>query len=393
MDDLCQFWFKTNKLEIEAPFVLVLWWLATTADSHTTPCERSEPCLATLSKKTGNVTCVCARTFFERSCQLYISFCSRFARPWQCSGMRLRLVDRCNRVADLVTDMMGQQSFTTLYLFVSSPKDSERVLGLVQKQLEMVQPDSHILVNSIGTPLAIPNTISLKHVDKGDEVNTLYDIWNYCQDHRDSDVIYLHSKGSFHNTKENAALRTYITAGATSGECARMRQLGCNFCSSRMSPIPHPHTSGNMWRAQCSYVAKLPNPKTFEGEMKRVQFKGPPWCGGKGRYSVEHWILSHPDAVPCDVDPSPDFLTGYRPIPMPGGPQVLSRAPRFEASYYKEASIKITTKGGLCGDSGLHVQHRLKEYEQLFGPSGKHPKESWWGWNVFRQPHVLPTGA
>lgn len=278
-------------------------------------------------------------------------------------------------------------------LFVSSPKDSERVLGLVQKQLEMVQPDSHILVNSIGTPLAIPNTISLKHVDKGDEVNTLYDIWNYCQDHRDSDVIYLHSKGSFHNTKENAALRTYITAGATSGECARMRQLGCNFCSSRMSPIPHPHTSGNMWRAQCSYVAKLPNPKTFEGEMKRVQFKGPPWCGGKGRYSVEHWILSHPDAVPCDVDPSPDFLTGYRPIPMPGGPQVLSRAPRFAASYYKEASIKITTKGGLCGDSGLHVQHRLKEYEQLFGPSGKHPKESWWGWNMFRQPHVLPTGA
>ena len=301
-------------------------------------------------------------------------------------------------------------SVTVFYnLYVPLGKKGEerdsrnRILAIVQEQLEMVQPDRRIYINSIGTPhleIAVRNATILKHYTMGNEVTTLYDVWKYCRENEEQDVIYLHDKGSFHNTDGNNRLRRYVTEGATSGECARMSQLGCNFCVSRMSPLPHPHTSGNMWRAQCGYVAKLLDPQTFEGKMSSVPDKGiqAASCKGKQRYSAEHWILSHPDAVPCDVDPTRGFLFGHpgdsnnppgkgHVLPPRGFSKVLSRAPRFNRTYYRDLAktiqhnkkyIKKASHKCLV-DAGLTVQERLQEYAQLFGPEVQ-PKDSWWGW-------------
>lgn len=51
-------------------------------------------------------------------------------------------------------------------------------------------------------------------------------------------VVYIHSKGSFHDSPQNARLRSYATAGAVSEECRQM-PAECNICSSRMTPIPY----------------------------------------------------------------------------------------------------------------------------------------------------------
>ena len=76
----------------------------------------------------------------------------------------------------------------------------------------------------------------------------------------------------------------------------------CNVCSMRMSPIPHPHTPGNMWAARCSYVSNLIDPKLFQGEMLNYFAEGKRcrvlqcnysnvWCVGRGRFAAEHWTL------------------------------------------------------------------------------------------------------
>lgn len=49
------------------------------------------------------------------------------------------------------------------------------------------------------------------------------------------------------------------------------------ICSSRMSPLPHPHTSGNMWLAKCDYISQLIDPKALsEGTLPKAMSDGNP---------------------------------------------------------------------------------------------------------------------
>jgi hypothetical protein len=99
---------------------------------------------------------------------------------------------------------------------------------------------------------------------------------------------------SFTPTPENDLLRRFLTKGALSEECANMPTT-CNVCSSRFSPLPHPHTSGNMWAARCDYVSRLIEPKDqFQRAMRQFRNKGSPVCTGRLRYALEHWIHSSP---------------------------------------------------------------------------------------------------
>lgn len=173
----------------------------------------------------------------------------------------------------------------------------------------------------------------------------------------------------------------FLTRGALSKECANLPNT-CNVCSSRMSPIPHPHTPGNMWLARCDYVSKLINPRQFAHAMQQVVGGGENACRGTGRYAAEHWIHSHPAARPCDLHTDPAYVWGYWPIPQGDFLKELKPAPRFPLATY-------TTSWNDCGQDGQLVQQRLDEYQGLFQMA---PTDAWWGWDFFNTSPRLSLG-
>jgi len=145
------------------------------------------------------------------------------------------------------------------------------------------------------------------HYHEGWEPVTQQSLYEYCMQHPTKQVAYMHSKGSFHSHPDNNVLRRFLMKGIVSQECVNMPAT-CNVCSSRFSPLPHPHTPGNMWHAKCSHIRRLLPPAVFEQTMNNF-FKahraaaawGSSSLEGFGRYAAEHWVHSHPDTEPCDL--------------------------------------------------------------------------------------------
>lgn len=284
-------------------------------------------------------------------------------------------------------------------LFVDPKATAEeiaRVEKLVSEQLSLRQPWHKISINSIGNPSVaqsivnkLPNTTILNHYDSGSEMITLGTIYDYCHDYPTSDVVYLHSKGSYHGHPKNELLRQFLTRGALSTFCSFVGRsqndndasttARCNVCSSRFSPFPHPHTSGNMWKANCGYIRKLIPPEEFAAKMADVeqitQSVNPAWCIGSRRYAAEHWIYSNPSVKPCDLYTCKEFQWGYDNLhPSSGlrnGDFQLSMAPRYNIS---ESHL------GCMMTFGKQLQHRLGEYKFLYDQL---PDESWWGWTLW----------
>jgi hypothetical protein len=59
----------------------------------------------------------------------------------------------------------------------------------------------------------------IRHMETGQEVDTLQDLYNFCQDRPNVTVVYLHNKGSFHPSKANDKVRRLTTRSATSEPC------------------------------------------------------------------------------------------------------------------------------------------------------------------------------
>lgn len=308
-------------------------------------------------------------------------------------------------------------------LFVLDEADHNetmRVRDLVNEQMSYLIPDIHypVYVHSIGKELPIPNTELLGHHPVGEESVTLHSLWQYCQKHKEKKVVYLHSKGSFHNTEENDLLRRFITRSVLSRKCAykdkhensqngtTISSFSCNVCSSRFSPFPHPHTSGNMFLADCDYVSKLINPLDFEDRMNDIprvkenllrplQDRVHPSMIGIERFSNEHWILSAPFVKPCDLYKDSEFTYGYEGLPnatvvdtidLEGEDSAfeLQPAPRFPFRTYQGPHL-----GSAEQDYWTGLQYRLQEYQALYNetppwPSlGSSPSSStWWGWRM-----------
>ena len=259
-------------------------------------------------------------------------------------------------------------------LYVSNESDAPRVKKLVLNQLSYLLPEHSVYVNSIGFPLQIPDSRVLVHRQEGSEMQTLHSLWEYCSINTRTKVIYLHSKGSFHPSKKNDALRSFLTVGALSRECLDLPEH-CDVCASRVSPGPHPHVPGNMFLAQCSHVRKLIDPLLFEATMDSINISNPsglPHCVGRRRFAAEHWILSHPLARPCDLCNDPRYILGYYHVPSSDFQKRLAMVPRFDASVY--------IRPGRCQTSGQFVKGRLEEYRQLYNET---PLSTWWGWKYF----------
>ena len=134
-----------------------------------------------------------------------------------------------------------------------------------------------------------------------------------------------------------------------------------------MSPLPHPHTSGNMWLARCDYVAKLVDPNAKEEGKLHISFNIDDSQKGFGRYFFEHWIHSHPSVMTCNLYPGKEFTWEYNNIPDANFSMDLQMAPRFDINVYKK-----------WGNEGTSVDHRMWKYEKLYNITTL--DDSWWGW-------------
>ena len=197
----------------------------------------------------------------------------------------------------------------------------------------------------------------IKAVEKGDEVDAIQAVYEYCLQNNEDRVVYMHSKGSFTPTESNDRLRRFLMEAILSDECLNMPNDGsCSTCSTQFQPFPIFHYVGNMLVAECSYVKKLIPPKDFEKAKRRVvdtlfnatspslslstnitnepnpivyvtkieggdnpiefqfrkkhvdQIQSEP-CLGINRYAMEHYFLSHPEAKPCEVFSKMDPMT------------------------------------------------------------------------------------
>lgn len=227
----------------------------------------------------------------------------------------------------------------------------------------------------------------------GDESLTLQSLFEYCTNHHNSTVVYLHSKGSFNPSWQQNTLRQVLMKAITSDECLNMNNDAnhslCNTCSTRFLYFPFPVYTGNMWVAKCSYVSMLVPPNQFEFRKTELiksirnhtkemsvrkgwfmtnldnftSYKFPKrfsfwedrvsWIG-TGRYASEHWIGSHPDLKPCEVFPS---AAGFPPIQYGKGINVDAfRSPQLE-SIQETMNIDVATE--FWSTKKQFVQHPL----------------------------------
>ena len=277
------------------------------------------------------------------------------------------------------TGIEVNDAITVFYnVFMKDESAQSNVQRIVDEQMLYMRSNHEVHYNSIGAPFLIANAILIKHHTSASEEVTLKSLWDYCRDNLNDKVIYLHSKGSFHENRDNEKLRGFMTRGAMSEACEELPDT-CNVCSSRMSPIPHPHTPGNMWLARCDYVAKLLDPYELSSKMEE-HIPGGGACEGVGRFAAEHWVYSHPDVVPCDLHSNRKYTWKGKPLPYRDFEKVLKLAPRFDLNTY----IKPEKQG--CGKVGQSLEERISEYKKLYELS---PPASWWGWTLYSNSSTL----
>jgi len=216
---------------------------------------------------------------------------------------------------------MAAEPKVRLFFHVFKGQDEALAISIVKEQMLTLQsapPDSfEVDFITVGTlwdnasihasGLGCSTCHHRAHYEQAFESVTLEFLYEYCNDNPTKHVAYMHNKGSFHDSGENSNVRRFLVKGIVSQECVDM-PAECDVCSSRFSPLPHPHTPGNMWHAKCSHIRKLQQPSVFERIMDdfckthgSTSAWSQDWADGSGRYAAEHWVHSHPDTEPCDL--------------------------------------------------------------------------------------------
>uniref|UniRef100_A0A7S4NG17 Uncharacterized protein n=1 Tax=Odontella aurita TaxID=265563 RepID=A0A7S4NG17_9STRA len=103
-------------------------------------------------------------------------------------------------------------------------------------------------------------------------------------------------------------------------------------------------------------LAKMSIPETYR---RAVTFMG------RGRFALEHWILSHPRQRPCDVYPG-EYAWGHTDLPPPPGDDWtpdLRRAPRFDTieQFVIPPFEEAIGEPWYCG-----MESRLFEFDKLY---------------------------
>jgi hypothetical protein len=260
---------------------------------------------------------------------------------------------------------------------------------------------------------------------KGNEVMMLQPLHEYCVRNPLDRVIYIHTKGTYSVKASNDRLRNVLMKAVMSTECVDMpaKNGTCNACSTQLAAFPVAHYPGNMWVAECAYVKKLIPPKDFEKAKRKInkdllhatkkignigesewyavnldngtttiKFDGkglhqikwnPSWIG-VGRYSMEHWLGSHPDFKPCDVF-SPSDDGNPRIDYWAAGINCTALVPRLRAPM-QDRDCNRDSKGVVLNPWFMH-EGKLYEYKALYS---KVPDNSSWFYRYFK---VDPTSV
>jgi hypothetical protein len=92
----------------------------------------------------------------------------------------------------------------------------------------------------------------------GTEATTLKILHEHCIENPIDVVFYLHTKGSFHSTRENDYLRRNLMKAAL--HCLNSSDIfeHSDLCGFRFSPVPYPQMSGKVLKAQQSKITTVP---------------------------------------------------------------------------------------------------------------------------------------
>jgi len=168
----------------------------------------------------------------------------------------------------------------------------------------------------------------LVHLPNATEAATLSRLHEYCAGPAaappSARVIYLHSKGSYHDHGKQRPWRRSLTAAALHPDCLHPPDDRCHVCGAQFYTMWGAMFPGNMWTARCDYIRRLLPPVEGGAYARRREeavgrFLALRAAGvmentlgwhqdvffGLDRYQWEHWVGSHPDIVPCDLhDPA-----------------------------------------------------------------------------------------
>lgn len=317
------------------------------------------------------------RTWLGRSClllvlglvqlRLQLVHLLRTAAVWR-PGISKTVVG--DPVVPPLTNQTSYGDFVVFYNVYLPPDDANLLTNakrIVTEQLGQVQGSYAtrtgalpIFYNTIGLntterllgdTLACPNGMRcthLAHYAEAFEEVTLQKLYEHCRAHPNHTAIYLHNKGSLHESNGyNAIWRRHLTAAAVSQDClTASAATNCNLCGTLYYPVWSSFIPGNMWSAQCEYIAQLLPPLKFGKRMRDVKKRATklideglvttklyayskyrPYFWGTDRYASEMWVGSHPDVRPCDLsetaahdfwfkterDPTRDFHFGEAP--------------------------------------------------------------------------------
>ncbi|GAB5360635.1 hypothetical protein AAMO2058_000643900 [Amorphochlora amoebiformis] len=245
-----------------------------------------------------------------------------------------------------------------------------------------------IKYTTIHTPLTLPDCPicqNLGHYEEGFELKTHQKMFEYCENHPDERVIYIHSKGTYHPCEMNEVLRKAFMRSVFSEEChTQASGFGCNTCGFRYSPFPHPHFPGNFFAAECEYIRKLTPPSLAQERITEATYKVVGLHAeeaedisrafhGIGRYSPEFWVASHPDLIPCDVYEGP-FTFGYENLPdNPTQFPINLKGPlRYPLAFYRNMNIE----GPLNHSNPYECAATLHRFQEVLHGRGFAPN-SW----------------
>jgi hypothetical protein len=283
------------------------------------------------------------------------------------------------------------------YNIFTAPGNSTLTLGIVKEQLTTWRAsnvtNATLYYNLLGEKIHIPCKSNekcslLEHTENGDEIGTLQELHEYCKNNPQDAVIYIHNKGSFHPNEENTLMRRVLTKAVFLDACTGLKRddNSCNVCSARFSPIPHWHSPGNMWVAQCDYIRNLIAPKLFpthvdkavEEAKRRWEWKvSHPSSLGQGRFASEHWVHTHPNVNPCELYSSDHWVWGYTCTLRldVNGKFERARAPRFPISTYYRPYKQFKQL-----PMWISLLYRLFELRMLYNET---PTADSWVWDFY----------
>jgi hypothetical protein len=338
-------------------------------------------------------------------------------------------------ITNSTTAMTGLQSVmsTTLgpiFYNIYIPETRKKpIIEIIEEQIKFrneTDPKAPILYTLIGSRtveetiqnLCQPNCTQRDYLEKGNEIDTLQALWEYCQDHPFEIVTYIHDKGSFHPSGANRKARGVGTKGAlacrglmldhhayeyhtdaphqttVSNTQANKKKTEsqCSICAYRFYALPVYHGRANMWTAHCSYIRKLLPPRTYESALLDMHqetlnhiilgptkyacirpYKSSSLLLGLGRYAMERWAFNHPYVEPCDS------LTKREMRKLKDGDKSASNfTPKLTPAPQKGAKVS-----GIAGisTSWERLAGRLFEWDYLYQ---KTPPQSSWVWKYYK---------